>query len=419
MVSASLRKEIEAHFSRPPEPFVPGKTKIGLAAPQYGSEEVIEALDSMLSTSLTMGEKVRKFEQMFADYVGCRHGIMVNSGSSANLLMMSVLTNPLYSRCIKPGGEVITPAITWATTAYPVANVGLTPVFVDVGMDTFDISPDEIRKAITSKTRAIMPVHLLGNPCAMGEIKEICEENNLLLIEDTCEAHGAEFNGRKAGSFGLAGTFSFFFSHHISTIEGGIIVTDDEEVAELARAMRVFGWPRDLKKRGEIARLAPDIDPRYLFFTTGYNFRPTEIQGAFGIHQMPKLENFIRIRQENARYWYNALKPYEGKLLMHTEKPGTRHVWFSFPLTIREGAGFSRSDFTSFLESRGIETRPVMSGNLAEQPVASHMPHRVSGDLKNSRLIMRRSFFWGNHQAIGKEERKYIAECAIEFLEAH
>ena len=419
MVSDSIKREIEQHFSKPPEPFVPGKTKIKLAAPQYGAGEVIDSIDSLLTTNLTMGEKVKKFEQMFAGYIGSEHAIMVNSGSSANLLALSVLTNPLYSKAIKPNSEVITPAITWATTVYPIANVGLTPVFVDVDMETFDISVQEIRKAITPKTRAIMPVHLLGNPCAMGEIKEICEDKGLMLIEDTCEAHGAEYKGKKVGSFGDAGTFSFFFSHHISTIEGGMIVTDSDEIAELARAMRVFGWVRDMKKKDSLAATTPGIDPRYLFITTGYNFRPTEIQGAFGIHQMPKLEKFIKIRQENASYWHKSLKPYGDKIAVHLERPGTRHVWFSFPITIKENAGFTRMDFTSFLEKKGIETRPVMSGNLVEQPVASHLPHRVSGGLENSRIIMRRSFFWGNHQTVGAEERKYIADCALEFLESH
>ncbi len=232
---------------QPKEQFIPGKTRIPLIAPSYGWQEVCGGLESILDGRVTMGEKVKRFESLFAEYVGLRYGVMVNSGSSANLLGLAVLTNPLFKNHLRPGDEVITPALTWATTVFPIVNCGLIPVLVDVDMETFDIKPEEIRKAIGPRTRAIMPVHLLGNPCQKDQIMALAEANKLFVLEDTCEAHGAEFGGKKAGSFGDLATFSFYFSHHLSTIEGGIIVTENEEIYELARSLRMYGRIRDLK----------------------------------------------------------------------------------------------------------------------------------------------------------------------------
>ena len=310
---------------------------IPLNVPSFGWEEVWESLDSLLSTQVTMGRKVKQFEQMFADYIGVNHAIMVNSGSSANLLALSVLTNPVLSDHWVAGDEIITPAVTWATTVFPMINCGLVPVLVDVDIDTFNLLPEEVEKAITPRTKAIMPVHLLGNPCDMDTITAISQKHNLRIIEDTCEAHGAEWKGKKVGSFGDFASFSFFFTHHISTIEGGMLVTDNEELAELARAMRVFGWIRELRDRESLAALHPDIDPRYLFINLGFNLRPTEIQGAFGIHQLPKLDNYIEIRRANAGHWADSLN-ISPHIKLHREIPDTRHVWFGYPIIAQPGA---------------------------------------------------------------------------------
>lgn len=416
-IRKELKNLLQGYFlAKAKTQFVPGKTKIPLMVPSYGWEEVTEALDSMLTTQVTMGEKVRQFEGMFARYLGVKHATMVHSGSSANLLALSILTNPVLPNRIKPGDEIITPAITWATTVWPIINCGAVPVLVDVDLDTFNIKPDEIEKAITRKTRAIMPVHLLGNPCDMPRIMEIAQKHNLFVLEDTCEAHGAEVNGQRVGTFGDLATFSFFFSHHITTIEGGMVVTNNDSLKELARALRVFGWIRDLKDKEEIAQKHKGIDPRFLFINTGYNFRPTEIQAAFGIHQIGKLEKFIEIRRDNARYWKERLERFSSSLLVHDERKNTRHVWYGYPLTVKPGAPFTREDLTSFLESKGVETRPIMAGNIDEQPAMRLFQYRKVGDLPNSRLIMRNSFFFGNHQGIGEEERQALADYIGEFL---
>ena len=396
--------------------FISGKTRIPLSVPTYGSEEVIEALESLMSTWVTMGKKVGTFEQMFADYLGASHSTMVNSGSSANLLALSALTSPAFTDPIKPGDEIITPTVTWATTVFPIANVGATPVLVDVGLESFNIDPEAVERAITPRTRAILLVHLLGNPCEMDALKDIAGRHNLYLIEDSCEAHGAEYMGQKVGTFGDVSTFSFFFSHHISTIEGGMIVTDNKEMSELIRSLRVFGWVRELENRDELAKKYEEIDHRFLFVNNGYNFRPTEIQGAFGMHQMPRLEPFIDGRRENAAYWTKHLGEFSDYLILPEEAPGTRHVWFGYPVTVRPEAPFSRKDLVLFLESRGLETRPIMAGNIAEQPAMGLVPHRVDGPLDNARKIQRQSFFFGNHQAIGEEERDAVVNYFKDFF---
>jgi len=416
-ISSQINELVKEYFTGAvKEKFVPGKTRIPLMLPAFGWEEVNESIDSLLSTQLTMGVKVKKFEAMFAQYIGSDYATMVHSGSSANLLAISILMNPALKNRIKPGDEIITPAITWATTVWPIINCGAVPVLVDVDLNTFDISVKEIEKSITPKTRAIMLVHLLGNPCDMDNILAIAKKHNLYIIEDSCEAHGAEVNGKKVGSFGDLATFSFFFSHHITTIEGGMVMTNNEELSELSRTLRVFGWVRDLKNKEKLAKAYKDIDPRFLFVNTGYNLRPTEVEASFGLHQIGKLEKFIDIRRDNAKYWGQNLDKFNDYLLLQTERENTRHVWFGYPMTVLPGAPFTRKEIMDFLESKGVETRPIMSGNIDEQPGIALFNYRKVGALKNARLIMRNSFFFGNHQGIGKEEREAIVSYINEFI---
>ncbi len=416
-IKRKVKQLVKRYFSLKTARPILGKSRIPLSIPSYDWEEAYEAIESILTTWVTMGEKVKKFEEMFAEYIGVKNAIMVNSGSSANLIALSVLTNPVVRNRIRKGEEVITPAITWSTTVFPIINVNAVPVFVDVDIGTYTMDINELEKAITDKTRAIMLVHLLGNPCDMKEIIKIAEEHDLFVIEDCCEAHGAEFNGKKVGSFGDISTFSFFFSHHISTIEGGMILTDNEEYGEIAKSLRAHGWIRELKNKDKIAAEYPEIDERFLFINIGFNLRPTEIQGAFGIHQIKKLDKFIEIRRNNARYWTKKLEKYSDYLILPKERPNTKHVWFGYPITVKPTAPFTRKEFVDFLEKKGIETRPIMAGNIVEQPVMKLFKYRKVGDLNNSKFIMRNSFFFGNHQGIGKAEREYIVDCISEFIE--
>lgn len=413
-ISDLIRAYMDQQNLRPS--FVPGKTRIPLSVPTYGSEEVIEALESLVSTWVTMGKKVRQFEQLFAGYLGAKDAVMVNSGSSANLLALSVLTNPTLDNPIRPGDEIITPAVTWATTVFPISNVGAVPVLADVEFDTYNLDPEAVERAITPQTRAILLVHLMGRPCQMDALQEIARRHRLYLVEDACEAHGAEYHGRKVGTFGDLSTFSFFFSHHISTIEGGMVVTDQDRLGELARGLRVFGWIRDLKDRDALAKQYADIDARFLFVNSGFNLRPTEVQGAFGIHQMPRLEPFIEGRRANARFWTEKLGECTDYLVLPQEQPGTRAVWFGYPITVRPDAPFSRRDLVRFLESRGLETRPIMAGNIAEQPAMRLLRHRTGDSLANAQVIMRQSFFFGNHQQVGPEEREAVVTYFKDFF---
>lgn len=394
------------------------KTRIPLNVPSFDWQEVNEAIESMLSSYVTMNEKVFRFEKMFAKYLNVKHAVMVNSGSSANLVALSVLANPALKNRIRPGEEIITPAVTWSTTVFPILNIQAKPVLVDVNLEDFNINPRLVEKAITKKTRAIMPVHLLGNPANMTALLKIAKKYNLFLIEDVCESHGAEYRGKKAGSFGDMATFSFFFTHHISTMEGGMVVTNNEEYAELAKTLRAHGWIRELKNREEIAKKFPRIDKRYLFINTGYNLRPTALQGAFGMHQIGKLEKFINIRRKNAAFWGEKLSKYSNALFLPSkyEKKGERRVWFGYPVIIRPEADFSRQELTDFLERKGIETRPIMAGDITQQPAMKLFNWRVQGELNNSKIIMDRAFFFGNHQGIGKREREYVVGCFNKFF---
>jgi len=415
MLTDQLKKLVKENYEKNKSSFLPTKSKIPLAIPSYNHEEIIEALESLVSGWVTMGKKVSSFEDEFSKYLKAKYGVMVNSGSSANLLALSILSNPLFKKKMKKNSYIITPAVTWATTVFPIQTVGCKPFFVDVDLDTFCINTDSIRDSISSETSCIMPVHLMGYPCDMKEIMKIAKENNLLVIEDSCEAHGATIEDQKVGTFGDIGTFSFFISHHITTIEGGMIVTNNEEIAEIAKSLRAFGWTRELKNKNEINSNYPEIDPRFLFINLGYNIRPTEIQGAFGLHQIKKLDNFIKIRRENAKYWNDTLDKY-SKYFIFPKRNLENHVFFGYAITIKENSPFSRSQLTSFLESKGIETRPIMAGNFVQQPAAKLMEWKKSKNLSNSELIMKNSFFIGNHHGIGNKEREYVAEVFQEFM---
>ena len=395
-----------------PKAFIPGQTRIPLAVPTFGDAEVNEAIDSLKSGMLTMGVKVKRFEEMWADYIGVEHAVMVNSGSSANLLALSCLG-------LQPGDEVITPALTWATTVFPIAQVGAVPVLVDVDLDTYNIGLWEIERALSPRTKAIMPVHLLGNPCHLRNIRLIADHENLRVVEDACEAHGATLDGHKVGQWGDLATFSFFFSHHISTIEGGMIVTNNEKIADRCRSLRSFGWARPMADFPDLAKRYPHIDPRFLFLNAGYNFRPTELQGGFGIHQLPRLEGFIQQRRETAAYWNRELVRlggYSDYIQLQEERPGTRHVWFAYPILVRPGAPFTRNQLQAFLENKGVETRQIEAGNMAIQPAMQQIKHRIAGSLANSEYIHSNAFFIGVHHGIGPEEREAVVGYFKEFF---
>ena len=412
IITKLIKKKFEEQYE-----FIPGKTLIPLIKPAFGPDEIIESLDSLLTTNVTMGTKVKKFENLFSKYLKSKFASMVNSGSSANLVALSALTNPLFSRRLKKNSEVITPAVTWATTVFPINNLNLKPKFVDIDLENFCIKTDDLDDAVSSNTSLLLPVHLLGNVCDMSKINEVATKKDLLVMEDCCEAHGAEFKGKKVGTIGDIGTFSFFLSHHITTIEGGMIVTNNESLHELSKALRAFGWIRDLKNKEQLIKKYSKIDPRFMFTNMGYNLRPTEIQGAFGLHQIKKLEKFIKIRNQNRKYWSKKLSQYEEYFIITKQDPRTRSVDFCYPLTIKKNSPFNRESLLKYLQKKKIETRPIMSGNFLEQPVIKYISHLKHDKLDNSKLAMKNSFFFGNHHEIGKQEREYVVDIIAQFIE--
>lgn len=407
-----IKAEVERHFEEQHKEFVPGETPIRLSRPTFGSEEVLEAIESLLSTWVTMGDKVKQFERQWAEYVGVDHATMVNSGSSANLLAMKALAQDR----IDPGDEVIVPAVSWSTSLFPILDINAEPVLVDVDPETYTLDVEEFNDAITDDTAGVVPVHLLGNPCEMDPILELAEDHDLAVMEDCCEAHGAEYRGQKVGTFGDLGTFSFFFSHHISTIEGGMITSDRPDYRNSTRMGRAHGWVRELEDETFSTEYS-DIDERFLFASRGYNLRPTEIQGAFGIHQLEKLEPFIEKRRENALYLNERLHQYDEYFDVLRERDGTRCSWFAYPLLVTESAPFGRDDLQVHLEDNLIETRPILAGDLTRQPVMDRIPHRIVGELEGSRHLHFDGLFIGNHHALDEPRLEYIVETIETFVE--
>ncbi|MEM9293658.1 MAG: aminotransferase class I/II-fold pyridoxal phosphate-dependent enzyme [Acidobacteriota bacterium] len=415
------------YAAAPAQEFIPGESPVRLMLPSFDHREVTQAMESLLSTYITLnqssGNKIAAFEAGWSQYIGSSNGVMVNSGSSANLLALFMLRNPKIPGHLKPGDEIITPAVTWHTTVSPIIAAGCVPVLADVNLPRYTMDVEQVEKLITPRTRALFPVHLLGNACDMDGLMALAERYGLWVIEDTCEAHGAEFRGHRAGSIGHIGTFSFFFSHHLTTMEGGMVVTDDDQLAELARIMRSQGVIRNTRRREELAahyRQQPevaDFDPGFLFANLGFNLRPTELNGGFGLEQLKKFPQFLETRRVNGRYWAQRMAGY-GDLFHLPDPEDHEGAWFSFPLTLRAGAPFSREEIVNHLRGCGIETRPVMAGNVALQPAMQLFHHR-SGDLPVAEHIHRHGFFWGNHQGICEAQRSYVADCVDDFIASH
>jgi len=388
-----------------------------LVTPTFGSDEVKEAVDSLLTTFVTMGKKCAQFETDFANYVGVKHGLFVNSGSTANLIALSILSSPKIPNAINPGEEIITSAVTWSTPVFPIYDIGAIPVFIDSDPETMTLNIDQIEDVISDKTKAIMPVHLLGNPCDMNEILRIANEYKLHVIEDCCEAHGAKIGDRMIGSFGHLNTFSFFFSHHISTIEGGMILTDNTEFYQIGKSLRAHGWIRERDDQKSIIKKNPNYDPRFLFIHRGFNVRPTEIQGAFGIHQLPKLENFIQTREMAALFLNEHLEKYRKYIHIPKIIDKVRQSWFGYSIIVKQEAPFTRNELSKHLENNGVETRPIMGGNFVEQPIMSELKYRASNSLPNSQHIFHNGIFIGLHHKLEKNILKKIVKIFNDFFD--
>jgi len=368
--------------------------RLPLAVPPFGREELAAAMGCILDGWLTMGSEVRAFEDEWAAWVGTEQAVMVNSGSSALLVMLAAL---IETGRLSPGDEVIVPAVGWSTSLFSVAQAGLTPVLVDVDRHSLGLEG--------SYDRPVLALHLLGSPC---------RAESPLLLEDACGAHGAAINGVRVGARGLAGAFSFFFSHHITTGEGGAITTNDAELADACRSIRAHGWVRERSDRAEQEAAHAHIDPRFLFLHPGYNVRPMELSGAIGRVQIRRLDRFVETRRANHHHWCDLIADANVPVDAFPELPGTTHAAFGFPLMLREDAPLDRTGLCSALESRGITTRPISGANLAAQPAFSRVPRaRIEGPLPVAEAIHERGIFVGQSHAFDHRHGELLRDALV------
>jgi CDP-6-deoxy-D-xylo-4-hexulose-3-dehydrase len=342
-----------------------------LIGDSFDHREIVAAIEVLLSGRLTMGDQTRRFEEEFARQVGAPYAVMVNSGSSANLLAVAASCAPGRSRRLSPGDEVLVPSVCWSTSVWPLVQHGLRPVFVDVDPRTLNADVEDLGRRITAKTRAMVAVHVLGNSTALPALLALAERHDLLLIEDTCESLGTTFDGRVLGALGDFGTFSFYFSHHITTGEGGMVVCRTLEDVDLLRSLRAHGWSRDLSDRAAIERQFDDIDPRFLFVHAGYNVRPLDLQAAIGLVQLARLPSMNETRNRNRERLIAALvghPRWDGRFQFTEASPGTIPAWFGFACLLSPSFRASKSAFLAHLTKSGVENRPIISGNFTRQP---------------------------------------------------
>lgn len=409
-----------------PKEFVPGESVIPVSGKVLDSDDFVSLVDSSLDGWLTAGRFHKDFERKLAKYVGARNALFVNSGSSANLLALSALTSPkLGKKALKPGDEVITVAAGFPTTVNPIIQNGLRPVLVDVELGTYDAISQSLKEAVSSKTRAIMMAHTLGNPFDLDTVRQLCKENNLWLIEDSCDALGSTYDGQKTGSFGDTATFSFYPAHHITTGEGGAVIVKSPLVRKQVESFR--DWGRDCYcetgcdntcfKRFEwqLGDLPEGYDHKYIYSHIGYNLKATDMQAALGVSQLNKLDGFVQSRKDNFRYLTSKLQGIEG-LILPVATPKSDPSWFGFPITLDPSHPVNREELLRFLDSRKIGTRLLFAGNLTKQPAYRNVDWRVVGDLTNTDIVMNRTFWVGTYPGLTQPMLDYIAESISEFV---
>lgn len=368
-----------------------------LATSSWDAKEYQAMQDVIASGQFSMGPKVQICEERFAAYAGTRYAVMCNSGSSANLLMIAALRftrNPDLR--LDRGDEVIVPAVSWSTTYSPLEQYGLHLRFVDIDLETLNFDLAALEAAITPRTRAIFCVNLLGNPNDFAAIRELADKHNLVVLEDNCESMGAEFDGRKTGSFGVMGSQSCFFSHHISTMEGGLVTTDDEELYHLMLSLRAHGWTRQLPIENHVVgrKLNDPFEESFRFVLPGYNLRPLEMSGAIGIEQVAKLPRLIEERRRNGTLLQQHMAAHPDLMI---QREIGKSSWFGFSLVIRPDSNMTRTTLMQRLDNLGFEYRPIVSGNFARKEVVRFFDHSIFGELKNADYIDANGLFIGNH----------------------
>lgn len=364
------------------------------------------------SQIFTMGKEVENFEYQFANYFDSKYAVMVNSGSSANLLMIAALFF-IKENNLKPGDEIIVPAVSWSTTYTPLQQYGLKVVFVDIDLKTLNIDINSVKKAITKKTKAILAVNLLGNPCEFDDLIQISKDNDIFLLEDNCESMGAKYKNKFCGTFGLMGTFSTFFSHHISTMEGGLVVTDNEEIYHILLCLRAHGWTRNLPDKNYVSgkKSKNSFEESFKFILPGFNVRPLEMSGAIGQEQLKKLDNIVKGRQKNSKK-FNYLFKNNDKIIFQKEVCESSHFGFSMIFKDKN----TRELIINAFSKKGIEIRPIVAGNFINNDVINYFNHRISGEVKNAEIVDKCGLFIGNHHydiSSELEEVKAIIDATL------
>lgn len=379
--------------------------KFKLCDDPWGEEELNAIRRVMDSGMYTMGQNVRAFEEQFARRFGTKHAVMVSSGSAANLLTIASL---VYSKRLPRGAEVIVPAVSWSTTYAPLEQYGMKLVFVDIDKYTLNMDVQALRNAITEKTKMVFLVNLLGNPNYFDEVLEICRQKNVIVIEDNCESLGAEYKGKKLGTLGSAGTFSTFYSHHLCTMEGGMVVTDDQELYEYMLAIRAHGWTRNLPDGSSIYQKKDDpFYESFNFIVPGYNLRPLEMEGAIGLEQLKKMDRMIAQRRENARYFKEKMSGFTDVRL---QKEVEKSSWFGFSLVLQGKLKGKRNIVIDALRKAEIEVRPIVAGNFTRNKVIEYMDYVIPSPLVNADEIHDQGFFVGNHSKNNFAEIDYFVD---------
>lgn len=428
-----LREEIfqkvrELHALRKSrEEFIPGETYVNYAGRFYDEQEMVALVDSSLDFWLTAGRYTEKFQKDFARFFRVKHSVLCNSGSSANLLAMSALTSPkLGDRAMKRGDEIITVAAGFPTTINPMIQNGFVPVYLDVELGTYNIDTSRLEEAVSSKTKAIVVAHTLGNPFNIAEVARVAKKCGLFFIEDNCDALGSTYDGGLTGTFGDAATFSFYPAHHMTMGEGGAVITNDTRLKVILESFR--DWGRDCwcdsgrddtcgkRFAQQFGTLPAGYDHKYVYSHIGYNLKATDMQAAVGCAQLEHLPRFIARRKENFATYRSVLSKYEEYFIMPEATPKSDPSWFGFMLTVRKDAGFTKNQIVTFLESHKVATRNLFGGNLTRQPAYAGIPYRTVGELTNTDTIMNDSFWIGVYPGIDTARIEYVTSQFEKFF---
>ncbi|MCR4323987.1 MAG: lipopolysaccharide biosynthesis protein RfbH [Nanoarchaeota archaeon] len=405
---------------------------VPVSGKKYDEEEIMSIIDAALDGWWTEGRVTEEFEKRFNEYLGTKYTIVVNSGSSANLLALKVLTSPkLKEKRLKPGDEIIAVAAAFPTTVNPIIECGCIPVFCDVDMETYNINIEQFKKAITPKTRAVFLAHTLGNPFNIEEIKKECEKHGLWFIEDSCDALGSKYNGKRIGTFGDISTFSFYPAHQITMGEGGALCTNNPLLSKIAKSIR--DWGRDcwcgtgqdntckMRFKWKLGDLPYGYDHKYIYSEIGYNLKNTDLNVAIGLSQLDKLEEFVRIRKENFNLLSEKLCKFDKYFYLPRAEENSDPSWFGFLITLKENCNFNREELIEYLNENKIGTRLLFSGNVTKQPyfIDNKINYRVVDNLTNTDKIMKDTFWIGVCPLISRKDVEYVVEKIGSFIKEH